>query len=433
MGSRSMDAAESGESICSTCRSRPIPYYHAVDPISARRVLRLDPVSPVTAGAVEDAYAREVWERHPSRYSDAASREAATAWGATLAEARAILLQSMAATAVTDASASAVHAVPPHSASSAFVPPGPMMSAVATPAPMPSFTTASAREVEVAPKRRRRVGLVIVIVAASLAVLALFVAAGVGATKVALQLEGLASALDEPVQTYAPADVETYSADEMSFTFPAAMELYNDGRYSQQCPAEFTAGCWQAAVITEASCTSLQVDLEYSNDDGDDWTVQARETITVSDVVAGDITPIVFGHDGYNYGWIFDVRCVVDVATAEPATNANAVSTPLPRLEAGRWAFENTGFWFPASLEVYDDGRLGPCPPEVERGCWQAAIVPEASCERLTVQYSFTNGTTSQLRHAITRADVVPGEPVEVVFGHDSYEFGWISFVSCTS
>lgn len=416
------------------CRGRPILYDHAVDLNTARHVLRLDPLAPLTAEAVETAYGREVWERHPSRYADGAGREAATAWHATLVEARATLLQSM---AVTDATASAVSE---RAASSAVVPLEPMTSAIAiaTHVPMPSATT-SARERVVAPKRRRRAGHVIAVIAASLGVLALVVAVGVGAAMVAPQLERLASALDEPLQTDAPADVESYSADEMRFTFPAAMETYADGRYTKFCPFDFEDGCWETALITETSCAALEIDLQYANDAGA-WTGEHMETIEKADVTGGEITPVVFGHDEYDFGWVHDVRCA-DATAASPqitepiesSAATKAIATPLQRGEAANFTFEETGFWFVAALEVYEDDGLGECPAELERGCWHAAIIPEAKCERLEIQYSFSNGQQSEQKNRTSRTDVVAGEPVDVVFGDDHYDFGWISHVVCSS
>ena len=395
-----------------------------MDPNTARHVLRLDPLAPLTAEAVERAYTREAWERHPSRYPDVAGRVSATAWGATLAEARVTLLQSK---VVTDAT-TPVGPVPPSSlAFGAFPPPEPMTSTVATPVPTPSVP-ASARDVVVLPRRRRRAGIVIVIVAASLGVLALFVAAGIGATKLAERLEGMASVFDESVQTYAPAGVESYSADEMYFTFPAAMEVYADGRYTKSCPLEFDYGCWETALITEASCAALEIDLHYAND-ANAWTGEYTETMPKVDVIGGAITPVVFGNDEYDYGWIHDIRCV---DSAAPTTSV-ATETPLRRGEAAQFAFEQTGFWVLASLEVYADGRPDECPAGFERGCWAAAVIPQSHCDQLVVHYSFSNGTEWLETRSTTRLDVAADEPVEVVFGDDRYEFGWVSHAVCVA
>ncbi|KQX07440.1 MULTISPECIES: hypothetical protein [unclassified Leifsonia] len=97
------------------------------------------------------------------------------------------------------------------------------------------------------------------------------------------------------------------------------------------------------------------------------------------------------------------------------------------------YTFEQTGFTFETALEVYHDGRLGGCPPQFERGCWEAALIPETSCGRLYIRYTFSNDDDSEHSgesRAITRTDVKPGEPVELVFGNDLYDSGWVDFVS---
>lgn len=403
---------------------------------TARHVLRLDPLAPLTAEAVETAYAREAWARHPSRYPDAASFEAATAWAGTLAEAREALLRSM---TVSDATASGWSFMQAPPASGAAAPPEPAAGAPATNAPMTSVPT-SAAEAAVAPRRRRRVGLLVGIAAAGLGVIAVFVATGIGAAKLAEQLGEAASALDEPTQTYSPQGVETFSADDMYFTFPAAMEAYTDGRYTKFCALEFEYGCWETALITEASCAALEIDLHFSND-AEAWTGEHIETMSKADVLEGAITPVVFGHDGYDFGWIHDVRCVDSTAPAssqatvpgEPESLSNAAETPLRRDESAQFTAEQTGFWVPATLEMYADGRLGECPPEFERGCWQAAVIPQSSCQHLEIQYSFGNGRQSEQTRSTSRINVIAGEPIELVFGHDRYEFGWVSHAGCLS
>ena len=39
------------------------------------------------------------------------------------------------------------------------------------------------------------------------------------------------------------------------------------------------------------------------------------------DVNAGVLTPVVFGHDDYGYGWVADVRCMDDAATDGSASS----------------------------------------------------------------------------------------------------------------
>lgn len=392
-----------------------------MDPNTARQVLRLAPDEPLNPTTVEAAFARESWERHPSRYPDAAGRDAATEWAATLAQARAVLLQSM---TPTDAAPWTPPAAPTHPA-----PSGPFTAAAPTPATPGAIGPGSDSGDGGRPTGRRRVGLVVGIVAASAGVLALIVGAGFGAVRLAEAVVDEASPVDAPPDA-TPGGVVRYSADETLFTFPAALEEYSDGRYWSRCPVEFAAGCWESALITEDSCPSLEVDIEYTNDD-EDWTTQDWETISIGEVAADAVTPVVFGNDAYDYGWVADVRCSDGSGTAA-STNASAINTPLERLAGGRWSMEDTGFWFAAALEVYDDGRLGDwCPDGFERGCWQAALIPETSCDHLEIQYSLGNGSGAQQTQATTRTGIVAGDPVEVVFGHDDYEYGWISHVVC--
>jgi hypothetical protein len=288
-------------------------YDHAVDPNTALHALRLDPSVRPDAATVEAAYAREAVARHPSRYPDADGRRAAEAWALTLAEARSTLLRSI---GTTDAAAWVPPVEPPRPISGPFAPTEPTMATAGTTA----VSADAAGPAASAPATRRRRGLVLGIFAASIGAVVLFVGAGIGATRFAEQLIERTSDTGGTFASDAPADVERFSVDEAAFTFPAALEMYNDWRYDDRCPAEFTLGCWQSAVITEASCASLQVDLEFS-DDGETWITQARDTISVPDVTAGAITPVVFGHDDYDYGWIADVRCMDDAVTDGAASS----------------------------------------------------------------------------------------------------------------
>jgi hypothetical protein len=399
------------------------PYDPAVDPNTAQQVLRLSPDAPLTPSTVEAAFARESWERHPSRYPDEAGRAAATEWAATLAQARSVLLQSMTAADVAP-----------------WAPPaaGPSATAAGS-APM----TWSATEIEPvvpagasgpapAPRsgRGRRVGLVAGIVAASAGVVALIAGAVFGATKVAEQFVDEVSVLAE--QPEWTGETIRYSSDETLFTFPAAMEEYFDGRYWDECPDEFAGFCWQWAVIPEESCTSLEVDLEFTEDESA-WTGDEREVVAFTDVEAGEVTPLVFGHHDYDWAWIADVRCLDEPAPAPSgaSTTANAVTTPMARLEAGRWSSEDTGFYVLGTLEIHDDGRLDElCPDGFTRGCWQATIVPEDTCGRLSIQYSFRVEDGTDQSH-VTWRTAEAGESVNVVFGNDDAEHGWISHVAC--
>lgn len=112
-----------------------------------------------------------------------------------------------------------------------------------------------------------------------------------------------------------------------------------------------------------------------------------------------------------------------------------AIAAPpddLPPVEY--YSAEEAGFWFAAALEVYHDDRLGGCPAEFERGCWQAALIPEGPCDLLSIDYSFSNDPESPFgeeTRSTNRTDVEAGEPIELVFGNDRYEYGWVSAASC--
>lgn len=388
-----------------------------MDPNTARAVLRLDPFAPLTAEAVEAAFAHESWERHPSRYPDDAGREAAVAWAAALAEARSVLLET-----TTDAKPWAPPAAVGAPGVGALTPHAGAAPVAISPAP----TTA---DPDVRKRRRHRTMLVVGIVAASAAVIALVGGTVFGATKLAERIVEQAAIADEFDE------VVSYSASETYFSFPAAMEQYYDGRYSARCPAEY-ASCWEMAVIPEAACTSLEVYIGYTHEESA-RTSDDQESLAFTDVAAGAVIPLVFGSHEYEWAWITDVRCleapvdVPDPAYAGPSTSASAIGTPMERLEAGHWASADTGFYIVASLEMHDDGRLdGLCPDGFARGCWQATIVPERACGRLGIQYSLRKADGSELTRETWRT-VEAGEPVNVVFGHDDYDFGWISHVAC--
>lgn len=396
-----------------------------MDPNTARQVLRLSPDAPLTPSTVDAAFARESWERHPSRYPDAAGRDAATDWAATLAQARAVLLQS---TTSPDVAPWAPPAAGPLPTAAGSVPITSGMPGVAPVVQSGAAAPTPARR----SGRGRRVGLVAGIVAASAGVVALIVGAAFGATRLAEQFADEVSVLAE--QPEWTGETLRYSSDETLYSFPAAMEEYYDGRYWDECPEEFAGECWQLAVIPEASCAALEVDLEFTDDESS-WTGDEREVVPFTDVEAGEVTPVVFGHHDYDWAWIADVRCLDAPAPAPSgaSTSASAVTTPMARLEAGRWSSEDTGFYVLASLEVHDDGRLDElCPDGFARGCWQATIVPEASCGRLSIQYSFRMEDGTDQSH-VTWRTAEAGEPVNVVFGNDAAESGWISHVACVN
>lgn len=126
-----------------------------------------------------------------------------------------------------------------------------------------------------------------------------------------------ALALGERLSTFAESseeassddpDVDHYTARETMFSFPAALELYSDGRYTSDCPIEHELGCWEAAVIPEASCAIMTVSWAFAATE-DQLEPDLVESDRFSDVEAGEIVPIVFGNDDYEYGWPLDVVC----------------------------------------------------------------------------------------------------------------------------
>src|SRR4029453_865576 len=84
------------------------PYDRAVDPNTARQVLRISPDTPLTPALVESAYAEESGTRHPSRYPAGPGRGQAEEWATTRGSARAVLLHEVASTAAGTATAASV-------------------------------------------------------------------------------------------------------------------------------------------------------------------------------------------------------------------------------------------------------------------------------------------------------------------------------------
>lgn len=246
-----------------------------MDPNIARGVLNLDPAEPLTLQSVDDAYQRELWTRHPSRYPDTEGRAAAEAWRVTLGSAHAALVAE-----------------------------------VMRPAP-------SSLAVD-APRRRLSGGAIAGIVVAGVVAAALFVAVGVGVFSLVRDgTEAMIQQADEdadgPVDGSAggPGDqtVERYQSGETLYAFPAALEIYWDGRYSAECAAEHELGCWQMALFTESDCSTMQVTLGFSVEETA-WDPDATELVTIEGVTGGAATPVVFGNDDYPYGWITEVVCL---------------------------------------------------------------------------------------------------------------------------
>jgi len=242
-----------------------------VDPITARRVLRIFPDVPLTVELVENAYAGEWWAKHPSLYQDASERRRAEEWALTLVAARDVLLADVRKAA---------------------------MSASTPPTDAPTD----------APARRRGLsrGAIIGIVAGSAALVALITFAAIGAVKLASQV---ATTAREAIESAAGEAVDRYQTGETLFTFPAALEIYSDGRYSAECSSDYAQGCWQMALFTEADCDAMQIQLGFTND-VDALLPDHTETIEKRDVVGNEATIVVFGNDDYGYGWINQVTCL---------------------------------------------------------------------------------------------------------------------------
>jgi hypothetical protein len=252
-----------------------------VDPITARRVLRIVPDSPLTVELVERAYAGEAWERHPSRYPDASARRDAEEWAQTLATARGVLL--------TEAQSL------------------PASRADATAAPT-------------SPRRRLSGWAIAGIVAGGVALIALVTFGAIGAANLLTQAVTAATETLESEAADAAsggsdsgdtelADVERYQSGETLFEFAAALELYNDGRYSAECPFEYSQGCWQMALFTEADCDAMEIELAFTNDI-DAILPDHRETIEKQNVLGNEATVVVFGNDEFAYGWVDQVTCL---------------------------------------------------------------------------------------------------------------------------
>jgi len=240
-----------------------------VDPNSARQVLRIFPDAPLTVELVERAYAGESWARHPSRYQDAAQRSRATEWAQTLASARDVLLREARATRPSTAG-----------------------------------------------RKRLSTGAIIGIAAGAVAVLALVVASIFGAASLVTEYTSNAREAIESTITGGDGDaasefddLERYESSETAFTFPAAVELYNDGRLDAECPSEYLEGCWQSALFPDQSCGTLRVELAFS-DSPTDPAPEHVETVEQLDAQAGEAVDVVFGNDEYDYGWINDVTCL---------------------------------------------------------------------------------------------------------------------------
>lgn len=295
-----------------------------VDPITARAALRLPPGSTLTAEQIDAAHRAAVWEHHPSRYADRDQRAAAVDWVLTLDAARAALLaeaQTPAAMQPPPVQPSTQPAVPsalPTAASHSWapvagpgatpvaVPPGAAPSAWTTAVTAGSAAPATTTTRVAEPRRRLGTGWIVGIVAGGVLLVALVVAVGFGATALGERLSTFAESSDGASSD--DPDVDRYATWETMFSFPAALELYSDGRYTSDCPIELELGCWEAAIIPEASCAIMTVSYAYAATE-DQPEPDLVESDRFYDVEAGETVPIVFGNDDFEYGWPLDVVC----------------------------------------------------------------------------------------------------------------------------
>ncbi|SIO21705.1 hypothetical protein [Agromyces cerinus] len=235
-----------------------------MESIAARAALNLEPARALAPERIEAAYRAEAWARHPSRYPDAESRHAAESWATTLQQARATLLAESAAFG-------AANTAPP------------------------------------APRRGLSTGWIVGIVAGgSVIVIGLIVALAFGVTALGQRVAEIAEPqFDSGTSSET---VERFSVAETGFTFPAAIEYYDDWRYADQCSAEYEQGCWMAAVIPESDCSIMIVSVAFAEtleqEDAD-----YIQTLRYFDVVAGEPTPVVYGDDDYASSWLADITC----------------------------------------------------------------------------------------------------------------------------
>ncbi|MGR0318287.1 hypothetical protein [Agromyces sp. ZXT2-3] len=252
-----------------------------MDPNTARTTLQIAPDTRLTLELIDEAYQRELWLRHPSRYPDAEGRRAAETWRDALGRARAVLVAELSA-------------------------------------PTGSAPTA-------ARSRRRLPGAAIAgIAAGGVLLVGTLVAGGIG---LFVLVQGVAETAiaesseaggggwgDEGPAAPGADDIARYESFETGYEFPAALEMYWDGRYDDACAIGFAEGCWQAALFTEADCDELEITLAF-NDDAESSVAVETETRLVSGVHAAEAVPVVFGNDERDYGWVDQVACTDGATT----------------------------------------------------------------------------------------------------------------------
>ena len=114
------------------------------------------------------------------------------------------------------------------------------------------------------------------------------------------------------------------------------------------------------ALFTESDCDTLEVELGYSSDI-DAALPEQTETIQLEAVEAGEETPLVFGNDDYEYGWVNQVTCL-DSTGSRLAVSATAtgvwrhpsrrfiVSRGAPIASESRPEMSKMSMWMPVTI-----------------------------------------------------------------------------------
>ena len=74
-------------------------------------------------------------------------------------------------------------------------------------------------------------------------------------------------------------------------------------------PTGFRVGLLADGPLHGVGLRTLEVELAYSSDI-DAALPEQTETVQLQGVTAGEETPLVFGNDDYEYGWVNQVTCL---------------------------------------------------------------------------------------------------------------------------
>lgn len=150
-----------------------------------------------------------------------------------------------------------------------------------------------------------------IVAGASVVVIGLVVGLVFGVTALTARVTDLAGRMTDLAELEAEGEstaTEFIPSSELMFTFPAAIEWYGDGRHLDQCPTDAANGCWDVAVIPDADCDTMLVEIIFSGTAADP--VSTFEEREFDDVRAGEPSVVVFWNDDAETGWINDVRCL---------------------------------------------------------------------------------------------------------------------------